>query len=131
MKQHDFFGPNCSQVLVIFITCGERSVKHKRLRQDVVCLGSDESGFAVKRALTAAAVVFIASLFSPSCQGLSKALLELRAEMTATAEQQVIASAARKEETLNVQMLVDRHTKDLKVPEGSTSATLLTDRITV
>lgn len=35
--------------------------------------------------------------------------------MTAAAEQQVIASAARKEETLNVQMLVDRHTKDLKV----------------
>lgn len=35
--------------------------------------------------------------------------------MTAAAEQQVIASAARKEETLNVQLLVDRQTKDLKV----------------
>lgn len=35
--------------------------------------------------------------------------------MTAAAEQQVITSAAQKEETLNVQMLVDRHTKDLKV----------------
>lgn len=48
-------------------------------------------------------------------QALSKALLELRAEMTSAAEQQVIASAAQKEESLNVQMLVDRHTKDLKV----------------
>ncbi|XP_034734119.1 centrosomal protein of 290 kDa isoform X10 [Etheostoma cragini] len=48
-------------------------------------------------------------------KALSKALLELRAEMTSAAEQQVIASAAQKEENLNVQMLVDRHTKDLKV----------------
>ncbi|XP_026168307.1 centrosomal protein of 290 kDa isoform X2 [Mastacembelus armatus] len=48
-------------------------------------------------------------------KALSKALLELRAEMTSAAEQQVIASAAQKEESLNVQMLVDRHTKDLKV----------------
>lgn len=35
--------------------------------------------------------------------------------MTAAAEQKVIASAAQKEETLNVQMLLDKHTKDLKV----------------
>ncbi|XP_044048401.1 centrosomal protein of 290 kDa isoform X5 [Siniperca chuatsi] len=48
-------------------------------------------------------------------KSLSKALLELRAEMTSAAEQQVIASAAQKEESLNVQMLVDRHTKDLKM----------------
>ncbi|KAF1386439.1 hypothetical protein PFLUV_G00094850 [Perca fluviatilis] len=48
-------------------------------------------------------------------KALSKALLELRAEMMSAAEQQVIASAAQKEESLNVQMLVDRHTKDLKV----------------
>ncbi|KAE8296722.1 Centrosomal protein of 290 kDa [Larimichthys crocea] len=47
-------------------------------------------------------------------KALSKALLELRAEMTSAAEQQVIASAAQKEESLNVQMVVDRHTKDLK-----------------
>ncbi|XP_041853732.1 centrosomal protein of 290 kDa isoform X2 [Melanotaenia boesemani] len=47
-------------------------------------------------------------------KALSKALLELRAEMTSAAEQQVIASAAQKEESLNVQTLVDRHTKDLK-----------------
>ncbi|XP_067349951.1 centrosomal protein of 290 kDa isoform X1 [Channa argus] len=48
-------------------------------------------------------------------KALSKALLELRAEMTSAAEQQVIASAAQKEESLNIQMLVNRHTKDLKV----------------
>lgn len=57
----------------------------------------------------------LASLCSLFSQALSKALLELRAEMTSAAEQQVIASAAQKEESLNVQMLVDRHTKDLKV----------------
>uniref|UniRef100_A0A667YHJ9 Centrosomal protein 290 n=1 Tax=Myripristis murdjan TaxID=586833 RepID=A0A667YHJ9_9TELE len=50
-------------------------------------------------------------------KALSKALLELRAEMTSVAEQQVIASAAQKEDSLNVQMLVDKHTKDLKVQE--------------
>ncbi|XP_029009885.1 centrosomal protein of 290 kDa isoform X2 [Betta splendens] len=48
-------------------------------------------------------------------KALSKALLELRAEMTSAAEQQVIVAAAQKEESLNVQILVDRHTKDLKV----------------
>ncbi|XP_053283714.1 centrosomal protein of 290 kDa isoform X1 [Pleuronectes platessa] len=48
-------------------------------------------------------------------KALSKALLELRAEMTSAAEQQVIANAAQKEESLNVQMLIDKHTKDLKV----------------
>lgn len=48
-------------------------------------------------------------------QTLKRALLELRAELVATAEQQVIASAAQKEETLNVQVLIDKHTKDLKV----------------
>ncbi|CAJ1056113.1 centrosomal protein of 290 kDa isoform X1 [Xyrichtys novacula] len=48
-------------------------------------------------------------------KALSKALLELRAEMTSAAEQQVIASAAQREESLNVQTLVDKHTKDLKV----------------
>uniref|UniRef100_UPI0037E88129 centrosomal protein of 290 kDa isoform X2 n=1 Tax=Semicossyphus pulcher TaxID=241346 RepID=UPI0037E88129 len=52
-------------------------------------------------------------------KALSKVLLELRAEMTSAAEQQVIANAAQKRENLNVQMLVDRHTKDLKVQELS------------
>ncbi|XP_023204567.1 centrosomal protein of 290 kDa isoform X2 [Xiphophorus maculatus] len=47
-------------------------------------------------------------------KALSKALLELRAEMTSAAEQQVIANAAQKEQSLNVQVLVDKHTKDLK-----------------
>ncbi|XP_028304273.1 centrosomal protein of 290 kDa isoform X2 [Gouania willdenowi] len=52
-------------------------------------------------------------------KALSKALLELRAEMTSAAEQQVLASAAQKEESLNVQLLVDKHTKDLKIQELS------------
>ncbi|XP_066579627.1 centrosomal protein of 290 kDa isoform X1 [Amia ocellicauda] len=47
-------------------------------------------------------------------KALSKALLELRSEMTSHAEQQIIASAAQKEENLNVQQIVDKHTKDLK-----------------
>ncbi|XP_015208274.2 centrosomal protein of 290 kDa isoform X1 [Lepisosteus oculatus] len=47
-------------------------------------------------------------------KALSKALLELRSEMTAHAEQQIIASAAQKEQNLNVQQIVDKHTKDLK-----------------
>lgn len=53
--------------------------------------------------------------FPVPTQALSKVLLELRAEMTTAAEQQVITSAAQKEETLNVQVLVDRHTRELKV----------------
>lgn len=53
------------------------------------------------------------------CQALSKALLELRSEMTSAAEQQVIVAAAQKEENLNVQMLVDKHTKELKVRHSS------------
>lgn len=48
-------------------------------------------------------------------QGLCKALQELRAEMVATAEKNIIANAAQKEENLNVQLLVDKQTKDLKV----------------
>ncbi|XP_053317885.1 centrosomal protein of 290 kDa [Spea bombifrons] len=47
-------------------------------------------------------------------KALSKALLVLRSEMTAHAEQQILAAAAQKEENLNVQQIVDRHTKDLK-----------------
>lgn len=35
--------------------------------------------------------------------------------MVATAEKNIIANAAQKEETLNVQILVDKQTKDLKV----------------
>ncbi|KAG9490439.1 hypothetical protein GDO78_006008 [Eleutherodactylus coqui] len=47
-------------------------------------------------------------------KALSKALLALRAEMTAHAEQQIISAAAQKEEDLNIQQIVDRQTKDLK-----------------
>ncbi|KAM8973086.1 centrosomal protein of 290 kDa [Pelodytes ibericus] len=47
-------------------------------------------------------------------KALSKALLALRSEMTAYAEQQIIATAAQKEENFNVQQIIDRHTKDLK-----------------
>ncbi|XP_075065477.1 centrosomal protein of 290 kDa [Mixophyes fleayi] len=47
-------------------------------------------------------------------KALSKALLALRAEMTAHAEQQIISVAAQKEENLNIQQIVDRQTKDLK-----------------
>lgn len=48
-------------------------------------------------------------------QALSKALLELRAELTSQAEQQIIANAAQKEEALNVQQIVDKQTKELRV----------------
>ncbi|NXE49879.1 CE290 protein, partial [Casuarius casuarius] len=46
-------------------------------------------------------------------KALSKALLELRAEMTANAEQQIISAASQKEAFLNVQEIVDRQTKAL------------------
>lgn len=48
-------------------------------------------------------------------QALSKALLGLRAEMTAAAEQQIISVASQKEAHMNVQQLVDRQTKELRV----------------
>ncbi|XP_062856826.1 centrosomal protein of 290 kDa [Trichomycterus rosablanca] len=47
-------------------------------------------------------------------KALSKALLELRAQMTSHAEQQIIANAAQKEESLNIQQIVDKQTKELK-----------------
>ncbi|XP_025937089.1 centrosomal protein of 290 kDa [Apteryx rowi] len=46
-------------------------------------------------------------------KALSKALLELRAEMTANAEQQIISAASQKEAYMNVQEIVDRQTKGL------------------
>ena len=57
-------------------------------------------------------------------QALGKALLDLRAEMTAMAEQQIISSAVQREESLNVQMLVDKHTKELKVSGPPTQTSL-------
>ncbi|XP_067415947.1 centrosomal protein of 290 kDa [Emydura macquarii macquarii] len=46
-------------------------------------------------------------------KALSKALLDLRAEMTANAEQQIISVASQKEAYMNVQQIVDRQTKEL------------------
>lgn len=48
-------------------------------------------------------------------KSLSKALLELRAEMTSAAERQAVVEAAQKQDNQNVQKVVDRHTQDLKV----------------
>ncbi|XP_072914961.1 centrosomal protein of 290 kDa isoform X2 [Hemitrygon akajei] len=48
-------------------------------------------------------------------KALSKALLDLRAEMTSHAEQQIIYQASQKEGQLNVQQIVDKHTKELRV----------------
>ncbi|KAM9072501.1 centrosomal protein of 290 kDa isoform 4-T6 [Megaptera novaeangliae] len=47
-------------------------------------------------------------------KALSQALLELRAEMTAAAEERIISMTSQKEANLNVQQIVDRHTKELK-----------------
>ncbi|XP_068951217.1 centrosomal protein of 290 kDa isoform X1 [Petaurus breviceps papuanus] len=48
-------------------------------------------------------------------KALSRALLQLRAEMTAAAEERIIFSASQKEANLNVQQIVDRHTRDLQI----------------
>ncbi|XP_062402856.1 centrosomal protein of 290 kDa [Sardina pilchardus] len=47
-------------------------------------------------------------------RALSKALLELRAEMTSHAEHQTIISVTQREEELNIQQIVDKHTKELQ-----------------
>ncbi|KAM5288763.1 centrosomal protein of 290 kDa [Ctenodactylus gundi] len=47
-------------------------------------------------------------------KALSRALLELRAEMTAAAEERIISITSQKEANLNVQQIVDRHTRELK-----------------
>ncbi|XP_069845570.1 centrosomal protein of 290 kDa isoform X2 [Dipodomys merriami] len=47
-------------------------------------------------------------------KALSRALLELRAEMTAAAEERIVAITSQKEANLNVQQIVDRHTRELK-----------------
>ncbi|KAG2460086.1 CE290 protein, partial [Polypterus senegalus] len=46
---------------------------------------------------------------------LSKALQQLRSEMTEIAEQQIIANEAQKKENLNIQQLVDKQTMRMKV----------------
>ncbi|XP_013819172.2 PREDICTED: centrosomal protein of 290 kDa isoform X3 [Capra hircus] len=54
------------------------------------------------------------SLKEKQQKALSRALLELRAEMTAAAEERIISVTSQKEANLNVQQIVDRHTKELK-----------------
>ncbi|XP_063165029.1 centrosomal protein of 290 kDa [Candoia aspera] len=58
-------------------------------------------------------------------KALSKALLELRAEMTAAAEQQIISIASQKETHMNVQQIVDKHTKELRSQTEDLSDQLL------
>ncbi|KAM8979152.1 centrosomal protein of 290 kDa isoform 2-T4 [Sarcophilus harrisii] len=58
-------------------------------------------------------------------KALSRALLELRAEMTAAAEERIILSASQKEANLNVQQIVDRHTRDLQIHIEDLSENLL------
>ncbi|NWS56235.1 CE290 protein, partial [Chunga burmeisteri] len=62
---------------------------------------------------------------------LSKALLKLRAEMTANAEQQVISAASQKEAHMNVQEIVDRQTKELvtQIEELNNQIAELTDNL--
>uniref|UniRef100_A0A8C3U9K6 Centrosomal protein 290 n=1 Tax=Catharus ustulatus TaxID=91951 RepID=A0A8C3U9K6_CATUS len=66
-------------------------------------------------------------------KGLSKALLELRAEMTANAEQQIISAASQKEAYMNVQEIVDRETKGLttQIEELNNQITKLTDNLKI
>ncbi|CAM9993660.1 unnamed protein product [Bubo scandiacus] len=64
-------------------------------------------------------------------KALSKALLELRAEMTANAEQQIISAASEKEAHMNVQEIVDRQTKGLTthIEELNNQITKFTDNL--
>ncbi|KAF1429085.1 hypothetical protein FQV23_0008769, partial [Spheniscus humboldti] len=66
-------------------------------------------------------------------KALSKALLELRAEMTANAEQQIISAASQKEAYMNVQEIVDRQTKGLttQIEELNNQITKLTDNLKI
>ncbi|NXF54910.1 CE290 protein, partial [Oceanites oceanicus] len=66
-------------------------------------------------------------------KALSKALLELRAEMTANAEQQIISAASQKEAYMNVQEIVDRQTKGLttQIEELNDQITKLTDNLKI
>ncbi|NXL60734.1 CE290 protein, partial [Chordeiles acutipennis] len=66
-------------------------------------------------------------------KALSKALLELRAEMTANAEQQIISAASQKEAYMNVQEIVDRQTKGLmtQIEELNNQIAKLTDNLKI
>lgn len=60
-----------------------------------------------------------------SCpQGLCKALQELRAEMVATTEKKPPARAAPKKEELDVQNMISKQTRELKVGFPSSSSSL-------
>uniref|UniRef100_G3VSU2 Centrosomal protein of 290kDa coiled-coil region domain-containing protein n=1 Tax=Sarcophilus harrisii TaxID=9305 RepID=G3VSU2_SARHA len=48
-------------------------------------------------------------------KALSRALLELRTEMTAAAEKHIILSTSKKKENVNFQEIVDHHTRDLQI----------------
>uniref|UniRef100_A0A7N4P531 Centrosomal protein of 290kDa coiled-coil region domain-containing protein n=1 Tax=Sarcophilus harrisii TaxID=9305 RepID=A0A7N4P531_SARHA len=50
-------------------------------------------------------------------KALSRALLELRTEMTAAAEKHIILSTSKKKENVNFQEIVDHHTRDLQVKD--------------
>lgn len=52
--------------------------------------------------------------------------MELRAEMTAAAEERIIFATSQKEANLNVQQIIDRHTKELKVNTGINITKFLT-----
>ncbi|PNJ24994.1 centrosomal protein of 290 kDa isoform X9 [Pongo pygmaeus] len=58
-------------------------------------------------------------------KALSRALLELRAEMTAAAEERIISATSQKEAQLNVQQIVDRHTRELKTQVEDLNENLL------
>ncbi|XP_069345456.1 centrosomal protein of 290 kDa [Eulemur rufifrons] len=58
-------------------------------------------------------------------KALSRALLELRAEMTAAAEERIISATSQKEAQLNIQQIVDRHTRELKSQIEDLSENLL------
>ncbi|XP_009081161.1 PREDICTED: centrosomal protein of 290 kDa [Acanthisitta chloris] len=66
-------------------------------------------------------------------KALSKAILELRAEMTANAEQQIISAASQKEAYMNVQEIVDRETKGLttQIEDLNNQITKLTDNLKI
>uniref|UniRef100_A0A8C9UBT0 Centrosomal protein 290 n=1 Tax=Serinus canaria TaxID=9135 RepID=A0A8C9UBT0_SERCA len=66
-------------------------------------------------------------------KALSRALLELRAEMTANAEQQIISAASQKEAYMNVQEVVDRETKGLRtqIEELNNQITKLTENLKI
>uniref|UniRef100_A0A670ISG1 Centrosomal protein 290 n=1 Tax=Podarcis muralis TaxID=64176 RepID=A0A670ISG1_PODMU len=62
-------------------------------------------------------------------KALSKALLELRGEMTAAAEQQIISVASQKEAHMNVQQIVDKQTKELRLEDLNDQLSKLKDAL--